>query len=128
MTLSCPNRTIDVISATYGHYATPCDTAFCCAASNADCSASVQDEAPLDWADLLVACQNETSCEFEVPTHDIMACLPPTTSEYLAVNYECANPGTATLLLYYFTCKVTVPSRRIEYTYMYMYILIVFFL
>ena len=97
VTLYCAdNKTIDIESAHYGVYADACDASYC-AATSADCTESLEETAPVDWAVLLAACQNQTFCQFQHPGRALESCTSDIYSDYVIVSYTC-QPGTCTYI------------------------------
>ena len=93
VTLYCAdNKTINISSAYYGVNAEACSTD-CCAATAADCTEDVETAAPIDWQILLLACQNQTFCQFENPGRSLGSCQP-SYSDYVVIGYSC-YPGKA---------------------------------
>ena len=90
-TLYCPNeRTINIDSAFYGSYATPCNTS-CCVATSDDCTESIQGTAPVEWEALLLMCQGQEICSVENAGRVLTTCNN-SPNNYLIITYSCL-PG-----------------------------------
>ena len=89
VTLSCPSgRTILTTSANYGQWAIACSD--CCAPNpGSDCTELVEENQPIDWAELQLLCDNQTSCEFQNVGSAIDTCEVGYTSDYMQVFYDC---------------------------------------
>lgn len=92
VTLVCDNnQTISLQSAFYGSFATECVEG-CCAESADDCRESLQEEFPVDWSELLSACQDKTWCQVENLGRAMASCPGGTTpTDYVTVTYTCSG-------------------------------------
>ena len=95
MNLTCaPNKAINVTSASYGQYdvSGDCDVDQCCVPKPTDCTESLQENHPVDWAALKDECDAQTDCVFQVQATLVQACDDPYISSYMQVYYVCL-PG-----------------------------------
>ena len=92
ITLSCTGeKNISLLSAYYAQYKDPCSDE-CCTLHPDDCSELMEDNAPVDWAALQLACNNQSSCTYTNPGSTVPSCADPYYSDYAIVYYSCL-PG-----------------------------------
>ena len=96
VTLSCPdNRTIFVTDADYGQFSYTCtqpDVTCCPPQTRDDCTQSVEESAPQDWAALKLLCDNQTSCDVFHQGGVLLDCPAPNEANYVRIYYQCL-PG-----------------------------------
>ena len=97
MSLNCTGgKNISLLSAYYAQYQGLC-TEGCCVPHPADCSELMEENAPVDWAALQLACVNQTSCTFTNPGGTVGSCAYPYYSDYAIVYYSCI-PGKTSFM------------------------------
>ena len=87
----CPNEgAINIESAFYGLYSTPCNST-CCLQSEGDCGEFLEETAPLDWAYLIETCENKTFCQVPNLGRAIESCGGLSTTDYISVVFNCGE-------------------------------------
>ena len=114
MTLSCPTgRPITIQSGYYGKYTYSCDYTGCPPNPN-DCKESIEGNTPNDWEALISSCNNKTTCQWIVSSHNLTSC--DGSSSYGLVYYSCL-PGNHCFLpttLYHFDSAFHTTTKIVD--------------
>ena len=103
VSLFCPeNRAILVTHADYGQFSYTCTQSdvMCCPPHTAnDCTESMEESVPQDYAALKLLCDDKTSCQFVNQGGAMIGCPAPNDVDYVRVYFRCMSGITLELLL-----------------------------